>query len=171
MNSKVRKVIINGSSNANGETEKAVSQLILISKCDVINLKEYNITHFDYEHKNREDDFIELMKRIENGYDVLIFATPVYWYSMSGIMKVFFDRFSDLLSIEKAVGRKLSGKYMAAISSSNGDNLGDDFWLPFRKTATYLGMKYISDLHVIQGELDPVQMSDFMLKIDETASL
>jgi multimeric flavodoxin WrbA len=43
-------------------------------------------------------------------------VTPVYWYTMSGIMKVFFDRFSDLLRIEKDLGRKLRGKSMAVIS-------------------------------------------------------
>ncbi|MCP4458779.1 MAG: NAD(P)H-dependent oxidoreductase [Cytophagales bacterium] len=37
-------------------------------------------------------------------------ATPVYWYSMSGIMKVFLDRIYDVLTIEKELGRKLHGK-------------------------------------------------------------
>ncbi len=50
------------------------------------------------------------MNDIVDKYDVLIFATPVYWYSMSGIMKVFFDRITDLLTIKKDIGRKLKGK-------------------------------------------------------------
>ncbi|MFW5760799.1 MAG: NAD(P)H-dependent oxidoreductase [Cyclobacteriaceae bacterium] len=66
-------------------------------------------------------------------YDLLIFAAMVYWYSISGIMKVFFDRITDLLTIEKNLGRQLRGKYMAAISCCNGNNLEENFWLPFSK--------------------------------------
>lgn len=150
----VNKVIILGSSRKNGETKKVVAELIRISDWDLIELTDFNISHFDYEHKNRNDDFIGLMKRITDNYEVLIFATPVYWYAMSGIMKVFFDRLTDLLRIEKDLGRKLRNKSMAVISCSNGDNLEDNFWLPFKKSAEYLGMNYITDLHTFQDQLD-----------------
>ena len=66
---------------------------------------------------------------------------------MSGIMKVFFDRLSDLITIEKELGRKLRGKNMAVFSVSNGNNLGENFWLPFKHTADYLGMNYLGNLH------------------------
>ena len=56
------------------------------------------------------------MKTIISKYDTIIFATPVYWYSMSGILKVFIDRITDLLTIEKELGRKLRGKKMAVVS-------------------------------------------------------
>jgi multimeric flavodoxin WrbA len=89
------------------------------------------------------------MKEIIEKYDTLIFATPIYWYSMSGIMKVFFDRFSDLIRIEKDWGRKLRGKKMAVISNSHDfeNDLEYDFYIPFRKSAEYLGMKYIGNKH------------------------
>lgn len=95
----MKKVIILGSSSKNGETKKVVTELMRISNWELIDLNDYKISHFDYQHLNRNDDFISLMKRITENYDVLIFATPVYWYSMSGIMKVFFDRITDLLWI------------------------------------------------------------------------
>ncbi|NQX86112.1 MAG: NAD(P)H-dependent oxidoreductase [Flavobacteriaceae bacterium] len=143
----LKKVIILGSSRKNGETAKIATELVRISNWDLIDLSDYEISHFDYNHLNRNDDFLDIFQKIVTTYDVLIFATPVYWYAMSGIMKVFFDRMTDLLTIDKVTGRKLRGKYMAAISSSNGDNLNDDFWLPFKKSAAYLGMTYIGDLH------------------------
>lgn len=62
---------------------------------------------------SRNDDYLNLMKQILEKYETLILATPVYWYSMSGIMKVFFDRLTDLLTIEKELGRKLRGKKIA----------------------------------------------------------
>ena len=163
----MNKVIILGSSRKDGETKKVVSELIRISGWDLIDLKDYNISQFDYEHLNRNDDFIQLMKKITENYDVLIFATPVYWYSMSGIMKTFFDRFTDLLRIEKDTGRKLRDKYMAVISCSNGDNLGDHFWLPFKKSSEYLGMNYIANLHTYQGKDEAHKIAEFKNKIEE----
>ena len=166
----LKKVIILGSSGKNGETKKVAMELMRISDCELIDLRDYEISHFDYEHKNRNDDFINIMKRIVDNYDVFIFATPVYWYAMSGIMKVFFDRLTDLLSIEKEIGRKLRNKNMAVISCSNGDNLKADFWLPFKKSAEYLGMNYIADLHTIQGKLNKQAMAEFKQQIDKSAS-
>ena len=163
----MKKVIILGSSRKNGETKKVVAELMRISDWDLIDLMDYNISHFDYEHLNRNDDFIGLIKRITENYDVLIFATPVYWYSMSGIMKVFFDRLTDLLSIEKDTGRKLRNKYMAVISCSNGDNLQDNFWLPFKKSAEYLGMNYVTDLHTYQNKSEIEKIAAFKKIIEE----
>ncbi|MBC6993946.1 NAD(P)H-dependent oxidoreductase [Neolewinella lacunae] len=163
----MKKLIILGSSRKNGETKKVVSELMRISDWDLIDLTDFNISHFDYEHLNRTDDFIDLLKRITENYDVLIFATPVYWYSMSGIMKVFFDRLTDLLRIEKDTGRKLRGKYMAVISCSNGDNLGEMFWLPFKKSAEYLGMNYIADLHTYEGRMEDDKIAEFKQTIEE----
>lgn len=157
----MKKVIIIGSSRKNGETKKVVTELIRISGWDLIDLTDFKISHFDYDHINQNDDFINLLKRITENYDVLIFATPVYWYAMSGIMKVFFDRITDLLRIEKEIGRKLRNKYMAIISCSNGDNLGDDFWFPFKKSAEYLGMNYITDLHTYEGENENDKIAEF----------
>jgi len=162
----VKKVIILGSSRKNGDTKKVVAELMQLSDCDLIELSDFKIAHFDYEHLNKEDDFLTLIKRIVNDYEVLIFATPVYWYAMSGIMKVFFDRLTDLLQIEKSTGRKLRTKYMAVISCSNGDNLEDDFWLPFKKSAAYLGMKYITDLHTFQDTPAPEKLVEFMQRIE-----
>jgi multimeric flavodoxin WrbA len=114
---------------------------------DVVNLSDYSFSYYDYESKNRDDDFFELAKGLITNYDTLIFATPVYWYSMSGIMKVFFDRFSDLIRIEKETGRKLRGKKMAVISNSHDSALDFDFYIPFKKSADYLGMTYLGDRH------------------------
>lgn len=140
-------VIIIGSSRKNGNTTRIVSVIANQSNIEVINLSDYNFSYYDYESKNRDDDFFELVKGIIEKYDTLIFATPVYWYSMSGIMKVFFDRFSDLIRIEKETGRKLRGKNMAVISNSHDSELEYNFYIPFKKSADYLGMNYLGEKH------------------------
>jgi multimeric flavodoxin WrbA len=85
---------------------------------------------------------------------------------MSGIMKVFFDRITDLLDNEKELGRQLRKKKMAVITCSIGDNLGDNFWLPFKETSKYLGMHYIGNLHTISNKNNETDLKEFIRKID-----
>ncbi len=142
-----KKVIILGSSRSGGNTANIVANISEKYNIDVIDLNDYNITYYDYESKNLGDDFLPLIKSIIEKYDTLIFATPVYWYNMSGIMKVFFDRFSDLIRIEKETGRKLKGKNMFVISNSHEDKIAESFYIPFQKSANYLGMNYTGEIH------------------------
>ncbi|MEQ1923956.1 MAG: NAD(P)H-dependent oxidoreductase [Pyrinomonadaceae bacterium] len=163
----MKKLIILGSSRKDGDTKKVVDEIISISGWDLIDLNDYNISYYDYEHKNLDDDFLPLMRKIIAEYGVLIFATPVYWYSMSGIMKVFFDRFTDLLDEEKDLGRELRGKGMAVVSCSGGGNLGEHFWHPFVATAEYLGMQYLGNMHTSVGIDEREKLRRFAMTISE----
>ncbi len=149
-----KKVIIIGSSRSKGNTTKIVDEISNQYNVDVINLKHYQFSYYDYESKNTDDEFLPLMKSIIEKYDTLIFATPIYWYSMSGIMKVFFDRFSDLIRIEKETGRQLRGKNFGVISNSHDSEMDYDFYIPFRKSAEYLGMNYLGNMHFNADEFD-----------------
>lgn len=140
-------VIIQASSRSNGDTKTIVDQLNKDKNFDIIDLKTKNIGHFDYDFKNSDDDFILLMKELIQKYDTLIFATPVYWYTMSGILKVFFDRLSDLLKTHKDLGRQLRGKNMVLISVNNSSEPVEGFEIPFIKSAEYLCMNFISNTH------------------------
>ncbi|WP_299891472.1 flavodoxin family protein [uncultured Lacinutrix sp.] len=140
-------IIIQGSSRSNGDTSKIVSILKTKTGFDVVDLKTKNIGHFDYEFKNKADDFASLFKNIVTNYKVIVFVTPIYWYAMSGIMKVFFDRISDFLKLEKDYGRQLRGMDMASVSSSNDSRFYEGFEMPFENSADYLGMNYKGHLH------------------------
>jgi NAD(P)H-dependent FMN reductase len=137
-----------GSARSNGDTFKAVQLLQKMSGIGSIDLLDYKISQYDYEHTNRNDDFISLMKSVVEVYDTILLATPVYWYTMSGIMKMFLDRFSDLLSIEKALGRKLKGKKLGVLSCSVGSLCPTHFYEPFELSALYLGMRYAGTIHI-----------------------
>ena len=151
-----KKVIIVGSSRNKGNTTRIIENVAKQFNIDVVNLSQYKISYYDYESKNRDDDFLPLIKNILEKYDTLIFATPVYWYSMSGIMKVFFDRFSDLIRIEKETGRGLKGKKMAVISNSHNSEIENEFYIPFRKSAAYLGMDYLGDQHFNADQFEKI---------------
>lgn len=141
------KLIIKGSSNRNGNTQKVVEYLNKNNDFDVIDLLDKKIGQFDYEFKNHADDFLPMMEKVTAQYEVIIFATPVYWYSMSGIMKAFFDRLSDLLHYRKELGRTLRGKSLAMISNSGMNDRKQGYDMPFRESANYLGMDYLGDAH------------------------
>ena len=151
-----KKVILLGSSRSKGNTANIVSKIAKQHNIDVVDLRNYSISYYDYESNNLDDDFLPLIKSIIEKYDTLIFATPVYWYSMSGIMKVFFDRFSDLIRIEKETGRKLRGKNMFVISNSHDDELDNSFYIPFQKSAAYLGMNYSGNLHFNADKINTI---------------
>jgi multimeric flavodoxin WrbA len=143
-----KKVIILGSSSSNGNTRKVVDYISANGEWDVIDLNDFRFGYFDYDHKNMDDDFLPLMNEVLSKYKKMLFATPVYWYNMSGVMKVFFDRISDLITVEKKMGRKLAGREVMALSCSNGENANPAFFFPFKATAGYLDMVYKGDLHV-----------------------
>jgi len=155
-------IVVVGSSRNDGDTKKLVDKLVILSGFDSIDLNNYNFSYYDYEHNYVNDDYMGLMRRLIADYDTFLFATPVYWYAMSGIMKVFFDRITDLLDHEKDLGRNLRNKKMAVISCSIGNNLGANFWLPFIETSNYLGMKYIGNLHTIADQIDENELKEFI---------
>ncbi|MEM8524023.1 MAG: NAD(P)H-dependent oxidoreductase [Bacteroidota bacterium] len=151
-------IIILGSSNSHGDTSKMATFVSVQTGFPIVDLKTKNILEFDYEFNNQHDDFLPLIQEIVNNYELIVFATPVYWYTMSGILKTFFDRISDCLKIEKPTGRKLRGMEMAVISCASDRILKEGFHMPFKETAKYLGMNYISDMHTWaeDGEISEV---------------
>lgn len=150
----MRAVIIQGSSRPDGNTSKVANYLRSKINCDIIDLSTKSIGPFDYAFKHRDDDFLLLMEKITEEYDLLIFATPVYWYSMSSIMKTFFDRLSDCLHHRKDIGYKLKGKSLAAISCGSEEGIVEGFHVPFRNSAEYLGMTYLGYVHAWKSSVD-----------------
>lgn len=135
-----------GSSRSDGETSKMVKELASFSGSKIIDLRQKDISYFDYEHKNLDDDFFSTMEEILL-YDNIVFATPVYWFSMSAIMKTFVDRFSDLLHQRKDLGYQMKGKNMFLLTNSSTALLTRHFETPFEDTAKYLSMEYKGYVH------------------------
>ena len=149
-------MIVLGSSRSNGNSKMISDLLANHLSCDIVDLKTLDLQPYDYEHNYNSDDFIQLMRDLVK-VDCLIFVTPVYWYSMSGIMKNFFDRITDCLKIDKETGRKLRGMQMASVACGSEKSAVPGFFEPFRRSAGYLGMKYLGDLHTWVTDVSPDQ--------------
>lgn len=116
---------------------------------EVIDLSTTRMSPYDYEHRNRDDDFEPLMKRVLE-FDRIIFASPVYWYSVSPPMKVFLDRISDFLDLPDLLddGRRLRGKTAYVVCTSIYEEAPASFLGAFRDTFDYLGMNFGGVAHV-----------------------
>ena len=143
-----KQIIINGSHNRNGDTTKLIQEIYPEIAC--LKLIDYTIEIYNYDEiYSEKDQFLEIINQIIE-FEEIIFATPVYWYSMSSLMKIFFDRLTDLISSQETIGRKLMGKKVRVITSSIGNHLDDNFFLPFIETANYLHLEYIDGKHYLK---------------------
>lgn len=141
-------ILLQGSARTDGSTANIAHRLSQHTRMEVLHLADLDIHQFDYHHRHRGDDFLPLMRHIVT-YDRLLIATPVYWYTMSGHVKVFLDRITDCLQIEKPIGRKLRGMHLAVLSQCAEASVPPGFFEPFRLSADYLGMHYDGDHHIL----------------------
>ncbi|MBH0230980.1 flavodoxin family protein [Halobacillus yeomjeoni] len=91
-----------GSSRPDGNTEYLVNQSLEGVEHTTIRLSDYHIKPIaDMRHTAegfpRVDDDYEKLLKVFLEHDLIIFATPIYWFGMSGQMKVFIDRWSQYM--------------------------------------------------------------------------
>ncbi len=92
-------LIINGSTRTNGNTDILVNKIIEgAQNSQFINLKDRKIANcigcmqcLGKGICSIDDDMTEIRKAIQNA-DILFFASPLYWGSITGLMKTFIDR-------------------------------------------------------------------------------
>lgn len=145
-------LIVLGSARAEGETGRAVARLraLIPIATDLADLSAIEIRPFEYGGGSGGDGFDALVGRMLAARSIL-FATPVYWYAMSGRMKTLFDRFTDLLSDRDAGGRRgrgLAGRGMWMLAVGADPELPPGFEAPFRLTAAYLGLAWRGGFYV-----------------------
>jgi len=141
-------IAVFASARRNGNTGKFIDWIAGNLDIQVIDLSEKDITPYDYDHENINDDFVPVMNQLLE-YENIIFVTPVYWYGPSAQMKVFIDRTSDFLDVEelKDIGRKLKNKTAYIVCTSISQDADSSFINGFKNTFKYLGMNYGGYVH------------------------
>lgn len=142
-------IVLFASSRRNGNTGKLVDRIAEDLRIEVVDLSTTRMSAYDYEHRNRDDDFEPLMKRVLE-FDQVIFASPVYWYAVSPPMKIFLDRISDFLELPELIddGRRLRGKDGFVVCTSIYEEVPKSFIGAFIDTFDYLGLRYGGAAHV-----------------------
>lgn len=134
--------IILASARKNSDTQKLVELVFKDTEYTLVDLLDYKIAQYNYkEEYPTDDEFIKVAEQMLS-HELIVFATPVYWYAMSGYMKIFFDRLTDLTASHKPMGKQLKGKRAALITVSTDDILPEGFEVPFKRTAEYFDMEY-----------------------------
>ncbi len=135
-------LIILASARKNCETSDFINKIFVSVDHNIIDLLDFHIAPYNYSNNySEQDDFLKIVDEMIC-HKVIVFATPVYWYAMSGLMKTFFDRFTDIVTIKKHLGRKLEKKAVFLIASGADEELPNGFETPFKSTSGYLNMTY-----------------------------
>jgi multimeric flavodoxin WrbA len=135
--------VIYGGTRQNGNTEILTELAVQGLVAEKIYLRDYEIKSIEDQRHTQEgfqdinDDYNSIIDRILP-HDILIFSTPIYWYSMSGTMKNFVDRWSQTLRDSKYPDFKIRMSLKKAFVIAVG---GDD---PYLK-----GLPLIQQFHYI----------------------
>lgn len=135
-------LVICAASHDNSSILRALKDHLIFINYDLIELHKLKIEHYRYNQKNiTQDDFLNIVNKMIKANNI-VFATPVYWYSMSGRMKVFLDRFTDLITTSKPLGRALAEKTTFLFATGSDAELPLGFEVPFKKTSDFFAMNY-----------------------------
>lgn len=135
-------LIILASARSDGDTRTFTDRVFANVPHRFVDLLDYPISPYTYSGKYpMSDQYFILVDKLLL-HETIVFATPVYWYAMSGLLKSFFDRFTDLVTIRKTLGRQLKGRKILVIAVGADEDLPAGFEVPFQRTANYLDMTY-----------------------------
>lgn len=85
-------LVINSSMNRDGLTVSMVKELLQGRDFDLLHLNDYQIDQLNQE--SGRDQLTELMATMQD-YEIILFATPIYWFDMTGSMKLFLERVAE----------------------------------------------------------------------------
>ena len=131
---------IEGAVSAGHEVERIDSALLQISGCVVCN------RCFGDGACAMKDDFNLVAPKIENA-DVIVFATPIYWYTFPAKLKALIDKFYSFCVAKKDV----SGKECVLLCCGEAEDAhtGDGLIASYHLIADYLKWKNAGELCVL----------------------
>jgi multimeric flavodoxin WrbA len=147
-------LLINGSSRENGNTEQLADVMLQGISCTRVNIRNFFIQPIvDQRHVPGgftavADDYDQIIEMVRQ-HDVLIFATPIYWYGMSGHMKQFIDRWSQSLRDTRFSFKAEMEKKKGFVVICGGDDpyiKGLPLIQQFQYIFQFMGLEYIGYL-------------------------
>jgi hypothetical protein len=138
--------------SAPGDTHSAslVRRLTAGLACDLVDLGTISIAPFSPAQNYSPDSFLDVVAKMAAA-PVTIFATPVYWYSYSAVMKGFIDRFTDLQLTHKQLGGSLRRREFALLASGSETELEPALNIAFSRFCDSIGARCIALVYA-QGD-------------------
>ena len=85
--------LLNASPNKEGNSLQLAKKFLSGEDYETLHLVDYYIEQ--YGQKSDQDQFFQVYDLIKQT-DVLVFTSPIYWWSFSGLLKTFLDRVADV---------------------------------------------------------------------------
>ncbi|WP_163099013.1 flavodoxin family protein [Peribacillus alkalitolerans] len=162
-----------GSSRKKGNTEYMVNRVLEGVEHTSIELAELNVLPIvDRRHTVEgfsfvDDDYEKILPQLLQ-HDIIIFATPLYWYGMSGHMKTFFDRWSQYLRDERFdLKGELSKKkaYVIVTGGANAPITALPLIQQFQYIFDFVDMKF--EDYIIARGVKPEEVSQDQLALQK----
>ncbi|MHC5229147.1 flavodoxin family protein [Enterococcus sp. LJL99] len=93
----MKQILLRTSIENEAQTAKIIANLFGNSTYTQINLADYHLNQLGQDYDG--DEFFLVINQLQEA-DVLVIETPVYWSSMSGYLKNFLDRLTELPSVD-----------------------------------------------------------------------
>ena len=137
------------SARPDGNTYQMVSLFNCMVDGETSYLDSLDINQYDYNFNNQEDDFVGIIDSMLEA-DIIVFASPVYWYSLTPTFKTFIDRLTDLteLSHLKPKGKQLREKVFYLFATSVHEQAPDSFTHQVEHTLRYFGWNFKDTIHI-----------------------
>ncbi len=132
-----------GSAPGDSHTASLVRRLTAGLACDLVDLGTISIAPFSPVQNYSPDSFLDVIAKMAAA-PVTVFATPVYWYSYSAVMKGFIDRFTDLQLTHRQLGGRLRRREFALLASGSEAELEPALNLAFSRFCDSIGARCIA---------------------------
>ncbi|KYG88882.1 flavodoxin family protein [Metasolibacillus sp. FSL H7-0170] len=171
-------LLLTGSTRNDGNSEELAHLALKDLPYEAIQLKDLHIKPIeDLRHTPEgfhpvDDDYTKVLEAILRS-DMLVLATPIYWYSMSGTMKNVIDRFSHAIRDTRYPNVTAHLKTMKAVVIAVGGDQPRIKGLPLiqqcQYTFDFLGIEFYSYLigearkpGTISSDLQAIQQAHYL---------
>jgi multimeric flavodoxin WrbA len=134
-------IVIFGNSSKPDQSRSLADEVAREFGFKVLDLADYDISN-----QQINDPLIEVIENVMHA-DTIIFATPVYCYSMSARMKLFMDQLTDLVRVDEELKTMLRGKRGLLLSTGTERIPPKYFEETFSLLLAYLGIEYSGMLY------------------------
>ena len=97
-------IFMNGSPNKSGNTFRIGEEILKGINHETLQMSDYKVSQYGQVYE--DDEIGKIFEKLKN-VDTIVIGAPVYWYTVSGIVKTFIDRLYLLPEAETLKGKNL----------------------------------------------------------------
>lgn len=127
-------LFINSSPNKNGNTFNIGEKILRNKEYKILQMSDYKVSQYGQVYS--DDQIADIFKEIEKA-DTILIGSPIYWYSVCGILKTFIDRSYMLKEAEALKGKDV---YVFAQGSSPNKECFDNITYLINRYAKLMNM-------------------------------